>query len=251
VTVRVLERWRMLDSDEYCDATSDREVMEIDMRRVRRPNSLFIPKYLLIMGLVLLVASCGATDQRPTELAPAAVPAPQPDPGLESEPEPEPEPDPDPEPEADPEPEPETPLEPEPEPEPVPEPEHEPLSEPEFGTYGSDPQFDRLYEDCADGDWYACEELFWSSPPGSEYGTFANETSLAIVIQEFELQWNKLSDPPLVTGGEDACRFLSNKTLKPEVMGSAMLEGTDLPLEPALVDLFAAFLLEKCDLPPD
>jgi hypothetical protein len=220
-------------------------VIEIDMRRVRRPNYLFNPSYLFIPGLVLLVASCSATDQRTTELTPAAVPAPQPDPEPESEPEPEPEPNPESEPE------PETPLDPEPEPEPVPEPEHEPLPEPAFGTYGSDPQFDRLYEDCADGDWYACEELFRSSPPGSEYQTFANVAGVAMASQVFELQWNKLSEPPLESGSEDTCRFLSNKSLKPEVMGSAMLEGSDLPFEPGLVDLFVTLLLEKCDLPLD
>jgi hypothetical protein len=216
----------------------------IEIRRVRRPNYPIIPNYLFIMVLVSLVASCSATDQRSTELTPAAVPAPQPDPGSEAEPvpEPEPEPKPEPEPEALPEFEPET--------EPVPEPEPEPPPESEFGTYGSDPHFDRLYEDCADNDWYACQELVRSSPPGSEYETFAFETGVAMAFQAFELQWNKLSDL-VETGREDTCRFLSNKTLKPEEMGREMLKGTDLPLEPNLVDLFAAFLLEKCELPPD
>lgn len=44
----------------------------------------------------------------------------------------------------------------------------------EEGSYGSDPEFDALYDDCKDGDYAACDELFFSSPTGSEYEAFGD-----------------------------------------------------------------------------
>ena len=40
-------------------------------------------------------------------------------------------------------------------------------------AYGDDPYLDSLYDACADGDLVACDDLYWSTPPGSEYETFA------------------------------------------------------------------------------
>lgn len=42
------------------------------------------------------------------------------------------------------------------------------------GTYGSDPELDALYDDCADGDFAACDELYTTSPIGSEYEEFGD-----------------------------------------------------------------------------
>ncbi len=42
------------------------------------------------------------------------------------------------------------------------------------GTYGSDPELDALYDQCKDGDYEACDELYNQSPSGSEYETFAD-----------------------------------------------------------------------------
>lgn len=39
-------------------------------------------------------------------------------------------------------------------------------------TYGSDPALDALYDACAAGDGTACDDLYWSSPLGSEYEQF-------------------------------------------------------------------------------
>jgi hypothetical protein len=39
--------------------------------------------------------------------------------------------------------------------------------------YGDDPDLDRLYEACRDGDMAACDDLYWLSPYASEYESFA------------------------------------------------------------------------------
>jgi S1-C subfamily serine protease len=39
-------------------------------------------------------------------------------------------------------------------------------------TYGDDPDLDRLWDLCADGDWDACDELYWDTPVGSGYEAF-------------------------------------------------------------------------------
>lgn len=41
-------------------------------------------------------------------------------------------------------------------------------------SYGDDPQLDRLYDACRGGDFGACDELYLSSPFGSEYERFAD-----------------------------------------------------------------------------
>ena len=42
------------------------------------------------------------------------------------------------------------------------------------GNYGDDPVLDDLYNQCADGDNQACDDLFWKSPSGSEYEAFGS-----------------------------------------------------------------------------
>jgi hypothetical protein len=42
------------------------------------------------------------------------------------------------------------------------------------GTYGSDPELDALYDQCEDGDYQACDDLYSESPSGSEYEEFAD-----------------------------------------------------------------------------
>lgn len=49
----------------------------------------------------------------------------------------------------------------------------QPSSEPVEGEYGSDPRFDKLYDQCESGNDEACGILYWESPPGSEYEAFA------------------------------------------------------------------------------
>jgi hypothetical protein len=44
----------------------------------------------------------------------------------------------------------------------------------EEGTYGSDPALDELYDQCEDGDYQACDDLYNESPVGSEYEEFGD-----------------------------------------------------------------------------
>jgi hypothetical protein len=44
----------------------------------------------------------------------------------------------------------------------------------EEGSYGSDPELDALYDDCAAGDVEACDDLYFQSPSGSEYEEFGD-----------------------------------------------------------------------------
>lgn len=84
-----------------------------------------------------------------------------------------------------PEPEPEV-VEPEPEPEPAPEPEPEPEPDAPRGTYGSDAVLDRLQDRCADGDMDACDDLYWDSPLGSEYESYAQEQRYGVASNELD-----------------------------------------------------------------
>jgi hypothetical protein len=112
----------------------------------------------------------------------------------------------------------------------------EPEPEPDIpNTYGDDRFFDRLWDQCDDGDLDACEELFWESPVGSEYESYALDR-----IDELE---NALSDRDIVDAvGADFLLDLSWDTLTSreqrdlcdgarlfgfDVAGSILSEGSD------------------------
>jgi len=42
-------------------------------------------------------------------------------------------------------------------------------------SYGDDPELDALWDACEAGDDVACDDLYWESPLGSEYESFAQE----------------------------------------------------------------------------
>ena len=44
----------------------------------------------------------------------------------------------------------------------------------EEGSYGSDAELDAFYDQCEDGDYSACDDLFFASPAGSEYEDFGD-----------------------------------------------------------------------------
>lgn len=46
-------------------------------------------------------------------------------------------------------------------------------------VYGDDPALDALWDDCAAGDMAACDELYWSSPVGSDYEDFGENCGTA------------------------------------------------------------------------
>jgi hypothetical protein len=58
---------------------------------------------------------------------------------------------------------------PAPAPAPAPEPEKDPYG------YGDDAKLDGLWDECEAGDEAACDDLYWLSPLGSEYETYALE----------------------------------------------------------------------------
>lgn len=62
--------------------------------------------------------------------------------------------------------------------------------------YGSDPDLDDLWDDCEDGDFEACDELWATSPFGSEYEEFGS-TCGGITSEQF-------GDCSATDGGEDA-----------------------------------------------
>lgn len=66
----------------------------------------------------------------------------------------------------------------------------------ETDGYGSDPEFDALYDDCEAGDFDACDELYTTSPFGSEYEEFGS-TCGGIADQQF-------GSCAATDGGEDA-----------------------------------------------
>ena len=70
------------------------------------------------------------------------------------------------------------------------------------GNYGDDPVLDDLYNQCADGDNQACDDLFWQSPSGSEYEAFgSNCGGRGGLCETFE------NDIPFFYGEDD---FLDN-----------------------------------------
>lgn len=76
-------------------------------------------------------------------------------------------------------------VEPEPEPEPTIEPEPEPEPERNAGpNLGNDPYLNGLVDECARGDADACDSLFWESPIGSDYETWALEQQLDVEFDD-------------------------------------------------------------------
>lgn len=92
-----------------------------------------------LIALVVLAGLFGGSDTDTATPAPTPAPAPAPEPA------------------------------PEPEPEPTPEPAGPPMD------LGDDPELDALWFACAQDDWDACDDLYWTSPLGSEYERFALE----------------------------------------------------------------------------
>lgn len=64
------------------------------------------------------------------------------------------------------------------------------------GSYGSDPELDALYDDCEAGDFDACDDLYTTSPFGSEYEDFGS-TCGGIADDQF-------GSCAATDGGEDA-----------------------------------------------
>ena len=58
-------------------------------------------------------------------------------------------------------------------PAPAPAPKPDPVREPD--RYGDDAELDALWDGCADGVEADCDDLYWLSPAGSEYETYALE----------------------------------------------------------------------------
>jgi len=56
---------------------------------------------------------------------------------------------------------------------------------PEATSYGDDAYLDRVHDDCAEGNLYACDELFTISPFGSEYEDFGNSCGGLATEEQF------------------------------------------------------------------
>ena len=52
-------------------------------------------------------------------------------------------------------------------------------------VYGDDPFLDALHDDCAAGDMRACDDLYWSSPIGSEYEAFGDTCGDTVMSGQF------------------------------------------------------------------
>ena len=76
----------------------------------------------------------------------------------------------------------------------------------EGGNYGDDPVLDDLYDQCADGDNQACDDLFWQSPSGSEYEAFGSDCGGQVdrtypcIVEE-----RKYGDDPYLDSLYDQC----------------------------------------------
>lgn len=129
---------------------------------------------------------------------------------------------------------------PAPEPEPTPAPAPTPAPEPrEPDRYGDDPYLDGLWDDCADGVYQACEDLYWESPVGSRYEEWALDKTLETAPyqdDEFEidaqellaLTWNTLTTQEQ----RDLCDGAD--LFGPDIAGALIAEasnGTVTPLE--------------------
>ena len=66
-------------------------------------------------------------------------------------------------------------------------------------SYGDDPELDALWDACEGGDAVACDDLFWQSPVGSEYESFAQEN------RSFGSGADSYGDDPELDALWDAC----------------------------------------------
>jgi hypothetical protein len=69
----------------------------------------------------------------------------------------------------------------------------------EFGAYGSDPELDALYDECADGSADACDELWTTAENGTEYYDFGYSCGGVVPEGETEVCSDVLGD-----GGDDS-----------------------------------------------
>lgn len=58
------------------------------------------------------------------------------------------------------------------------------------GSYGDDTELDRLYDACAGGDGWACDELYWESPLNSEYEEFGDTCGFRFPPQQVYCEGN-------------------------------------------------------------
>ena len=77
----------------------------------------------------------------------------------------------------------------------------------EGGNYGDDPYLDSLYDQCADGDNQACDDLFLESPGGSEYEAFGSNCGGRGGIDDWCSPDTFETDIPFFYGEDD---FLDN-----------------------------------------
>ena len=66
-------------------------------------------------------------------------------------------------------------------------------------SYGDDPELDALWDACEGGDAVACDDLYWQSPVGSEYESFAEEN------RSFGSDADSYGDDPRLDALWDAC----------------------------------------------
>jgi hypothetical protein len=125
------------------------------------------------------------------------------------------------------------------------------------GTYGSDPALDELWDQCEDGDYQACDDLYNESPSGSEYEEFADtcgnrnepqgycvdvygdDSGSDTLPGDFEGQIAQIYEDMGLTSDQAEC--LAGK------ISDAMSSG-DLTEEEAMSDIFG--FLEDCDIDP-
>lgn len=119
------------------------------------------------------------------------------------------------------------------------DPENDPSTTPQGGgtegTYGSDPELDALYDQCAAGDMAACDDLYLSSGFNTEYEEFGlscggTSSSPAYGLCEYDFG---SSDPTSTGGGTDNGGSTDGKASKEEVKNgmATILEDYGITVE--------------------
>ena len=129
------------------------------------------------------------------------------------------------------------------------------------GTYGSDEDLDELYDQCADGDYAACDDLFLQSPSGSEYEEFGDTcgdrndpSGYCVDLYEGDDEGADLGDVDLGGDMEETLADIYEQSLgldrdKAECLAGRLadaIESGDLSEEEAMTDVFS--FLEECDI---